>query len=89
MNKTDSCKIELDAKLWQVKQVVRTHAYTHTHTYTEYGVLCVCSQRSGGQLSQVKSSSFESSQVGRSYAEFTKLIINMKSNEACQMHLNS
>lgn len=75
LNKTDSCKIELDAKLWQVKQA---------HTYIQYSVYCVCSQRSGGQLSQVKLSS-----VGRSCAEFTKLIINKKSNEACQMHLNS
>lgn len=79
LNKTDSCKIELDAKLWQVKQ-----AHTHTNTHRVRCVVCVCSQRSGGQLSQVKLSS-----VGRSCAEFTKLIINKKSNEACQMHLNS
>lgn len=81
LNKTDSCKIELDAKLWQVKQAVRTHTDTHRVRC----VLCVLATLWGTvELSQVKLSS-----VGRSCAEFTKLIINKKSNEACQMHLNS
>lgn len=69
MNKTDSCKIELDAKLWQVKQVVRTHAHTHKHTYTEYGVLCVLATLWG----TVESSQVEFSRIESSWTELRRV----------------
>lgn len=39
LNKTDSCKIELDAKLWQVKQA---------HTHTRSTVCTVCARNALG-----------------------------------------
>lgn len=56
LNKTDSCKIELDAKLWQVKQAVKTH----TNTHRVRCVLCVLATLWG---------TVESSQVEFSWTE--------------------